>query len=148
MNFAKIKIDESTAIKSNIFINDEYNMILASFEGDYLLGSKGNFDGLYIFSKLVSSYFLFDTISVILLDFRNLNYTYGNTLLKSLNFFEEIGRDEQEKNKMIFIVISKENLNPILSLLNMKTNKNHTLYDDYDLAIKDCLYYAKKYFED
>lgn len=148
MNFTKIKIEENTAIKSNVFINEECNMILAAFEGDYHLGSKGNLDGLFIFSKITSSYFLYDTISVILLDFRNLNYRFGNTLLKSLNFFEEIGRDEEEKNKMVFIVVSKLNTNPILDLLNMKVKKNHFVYEDYDEAIKDCLYHARKYLED
>lgn len=147
MNFIKINIEEKTNIKSDIFINNENNMILAAFKGNYNEGSKGNLDGLYIFSKIASHYFLFDTIAVILLDFRNLNYKFGNTLLKSLNFYEEIGRDDEEKSKIVFILVSKQNLNPILDLLKMKTKRNYIIYEDYDEAINDSLLYARKYLE-
>ena len=148
MSFIKINIEEKTNIKSNIFINNENNLILAVFEGNYNEGSKGNLDGLYIFSKIASYYFLYDTIAVMLLDFRNLNYKFGNTLLKSLNFFEEIGRDDEEKSKFVFILVSKQNLNPILDLLKMKTKKNYIIYEDYNKAINDSLQYARRYLEE
>lgn len=146
MSFIKINIENETDIKCDILIDNECKMIISKFEGDYRIGSKGNTDGLFIFSKIVSCYFLYESIAVVLYDLRKLNYTYGNTLLKALNFFEEIGRDNEEKQKKIFIVASKENKSSIEELLKMKINKDYLLLEDYDEAIKKSLSEASKYF--
>jgi len=127
----EIYINDMSSIKSNLYLDKDKKLLLGRFIGDYKKGSKGNLDGLFIFSKIASIYFLYDLISVLVFDLRELNYSWGNTLLKSLNFFNEIGRDKEEKEKKIVVVLSQQNKDSIKDLLK---NSNCIIFEDYDKA--------------
>lgn len=131
----KIEIDKISNINSNALIDSEFKFVVLQFSGSYRIGSEGNNDGLYIFSKICSMYFMYETISLLVLDFRSLDYKFGNTILKSLDFFNEIGRDNEEKNKSILIVVSESNSKPIEKLLNLSTNTSCKVLFNYDEAI-------------
>ena len=134
----KIELNKYSEITSKLYLDEEFKLLIGKFEGLYRNGSKGNLDGLYIFSKLNSIYFLYDTISVVLCDFRALNYSYGNTLLKSLNYFNEIGRDLEEKRKKVVVVLSENNEKSIKDLLKFINASTCICF----LSYEDALSYA------
>lgn len=141
-----IEIHNYSRLDSKIFINDDQTILVGEFAGIYRNGSEGNSDGLFMLSKMVSAYFLFETIAVIIYDLRGLEYKWGNTLLKPLQIFEEIGRDEEETKKKIVIVSSPINNDPIRELLKMKINYEHLIYMDMDEAMSRAKIEVSKYF--
>ncbi len=130
----KIKFT-SQIIKSSISVDSERTYLYAKFEGEYPVGSLGNGEGMFIFSKISAAYFLFDTIVNIIVDLSDLEYKKGNTLLKAINFFEEIGRDLEEKDKKVIVISSSSNYESIKSLKGMTKNKNIILESDLNTAI-------------
>ena len=82
----------------------------------------------------MSYYFLFEPIAVII-DLQELQYEWGNTILKTLNLFSEIGRDEYEKRKHTFIITSDKNDIAINSLLKKLDNKHIQVCKKYETAL-------------
>ena len=151
MNFYKgINLEKSEFINSNICLNEDITILKISFDGVYRKGSVGNFEGMYIFSKILSAYFSYETLVSLIIDLSKLEYIKGNTLLKSLNFFQEIGRNEDELNRKIFVVVSKENKENIDLLVknlaksdNIIIMLNENIEQLYDLAQKEVDIYYK-----
>ncbi|MEL1244927.1 hypothetical protein AAEO56_11685 [Flavobacterium sp. DGU11] len=143
MKLRVFDINRKSKIKCELSIDEEFKIIYCKFSGIYEIGSKGNMDGLFIFSKICSVYFLFDTIAVIILDLKELNYSFGNTLLKSLNFFEEIGRDKEEKEKEIIIIVSEQNQMSIGEVMKMLTKNRVKVHHDYSEAINEAIIFAE-----
>lgn len=142
----KIDIEKISDISFESKINDEFTILYIKVMGDYPIGSKGNTSGLAIYSKLTSIYFLYETLATIILDFSNLDYEWGNTLLKSICFFPEIGRDAEEKNKKIFIIHSSKNLDALTKLVsNLESRENIIFTKNIDEALKLSQEYALEY---
>ncbi|SRX75278.1 hypothetical protein [Aequorivita antarctica] len=141
----EIDIEKYSEIKSLIFLDSDQKFFVGSFTGGYKYGSLGNNDGLYIYSKLVAVYFLYDTLSALVLDFRNLDYSFGNTLLKSLNFFYETCSDDDEKLKKIAVIVSQKNKIAIEELLRLVKENNCVIFNDYDKALAFASLEATKY---
>ncbi len=132
-----IDIDKFSNLSYKLSVNNEFTLIYSKFSGIYRTGSEGNGDGLFIFSKLLSTYFLYDTVINLIIDLTELEYQKGNTLLKALCFFSEVGRDEEEKIKKNFIVISKGNKESVQALLDMrKAHSSVILVDSIENALK------------
>lgn len=148
MELNKIDLKQSSNITCDATIAEDNTILCVNVFGEYRSGSKGNPDGLYLFSFLVAYYFVFEPIAIIL-DLSRLEYTWGNTILKSLNFFTEIGRDTDEKNKSIIIIHSPNNRQAIYDVLKFTIESNRILCKDYDealgVAIKKVDEYLEKY---
>lgn len=144
MKLIKINLDKSSNINCDFEITEDNTILYVKVSGDYRSGSEGNSDGLYLFSLIVANYFMYEPICIIL-DLRNIKYNWGNTILKSLNFFNEIGRDEDEKNKLIIIIHSSENLIALTELLKMVANSNRIMCKNYDEALSAAIRNVEEY---
>lgn len=135
MKLQKLDLNKLSQIDCTFSISNDQTLLVAKITGSYQEGSEGNIDGFYIFSQIVSYYFIYESICLVL-DLRDLKYTWGNTLLKSLDFFNEIGRDNEERNKPVLVVCSDANEQSIASLLNPKKFENLFISKDLDKALK------------
>jgi hypothetical protein len=145
MKLHKINLNNYSSIECNVSVNDNGTIMVANIFGNYGRGSEGNPDGLYIYSVVAAHYLVLEPISIIL-DIRHLNYSWGNTLLKALNFFFEIGRDDDERNKIVIIVTSEENRKAIIELLEMVNAGNRVLCDDYEKAFEIANSHVENFF--
>lgn len=144
----EIKTYNYSKIKSRIYLDKDQKILFGKFSGIYRPGSKGNDDGLFIFSKICSVYFLFETLSALVIDLTDLEYTWGNTILKSLNFFNEIGRDDTEKEKRVIIVTSESNFDAIDSLIKNIHKENIIVEHSSDEALLRAKFEADKYLDE
>nr|WP_321234612.1 hypothetical protein [uncultured Psychroserpens sp.] len=103
-------------IKFEVKIDDSDRVLLVNVQGDYRKGSQGNNDADLIYG-FVSSYFLIIEPDVVIVNLSNLNYTWGNSIMKVLNLMKNIGRDKYERNLDLLIILSKKNKKYIASLL-------------------------------
>ncbi len=143
----KIELSNFSDISFDIKINEECTTLYSKFSGEYKPGSLGNKDGLFMFSKLTSTYFIYETIVNLIIDLSELKYSEGNTLLKSLNFFAEIGRDQEEKEKQIFVLVSKTNRDRIESVLNLIEDGHYIIFDTVELALEAAEENTKEYLD-
>jgi len=127
--FKESALGAYSKIVASFRVSDDNTILVAKFNGSYGEGSAGNGDGLFIFSALVSHYFVFEPVCVIL-DLTELNYTWGNTITKTLNFFQEIGRDREEKAKRMFIVVSDRNKDGVARLEKVLQGTGRTYCKD------------------
>ncbi len=132
----RIEIDSFSQIKIDVHSIQDNKILVFKFSGKYRSGSEGNSDGLFMFSSVTSHYFVYEPITIIL-DLSSLEYTWGNTLLKSINFFNEVGRDEEEKNKGLIIVPSNMNKEKLVELTKMASPSKMIISDTFDKAINE-----------
>jgi len=94
-------------------------VLTIEFSGDYPEGSQGNKHGEYIAAMGLLGASIFDPWAIIL-DFRNLNYRWGNTLLKvfqDLSRFMDAENQPGEPEFPVIVVTSEKSRGGILSLL-------------------------------
>ena len=143
----EIIIEDFSNLRAEIKINKKRTILLARFKGVYRKGSQGNGDGLFMLSKIAAVYFMFESISALVLDLTSLTYEWGNTIDKSLTFFDEIGRDESEMEKKVVIVPSSSNKAAIVGLLSSMGNKSAIIVNGIDEALAVAENEASKYLD-
>lgn len=131
-----------TNIKENIttiqcFSNLNNDVLIANISGFYEDGSKGSIEAKFLFSELARYYFYYDSYCCLILNFKNFSYSWGNSLIKIVNFFQNIGRDEEELNQKIFIVLSEESKEGIQSLVNLIGNTNISIVKTFEIALEN-----------
>lgn len=146
MNLVKIDLEKFKNILCDFAITEDNTILYVKASGNYKNGSEGNTDGLYLFSNLAAYYFVYEPICIIL-DLTNLKYAWGNTILKSLNFFNEIGRDNDEKEQLVIIIHSSENQNAISDLLGLTSEGNRLLCKSFDEAIANAVKNVEEYLK-
>jgi len=146
MNLIRVDLRQFSGIICDFTITEDNTILFVKALGKYRSGSDGNCDGLYLFSVLVAYYFVYEPISMIL-DVRDLEYSWGNTILKSLNFFNEVARDNDEKNKVIIIIHSDENQQAITGVLKMLKDGKQILCKDPDEAFGIAIEKVQKYLD-
>lgn len=119
---------------------DKIKVLIVSFFGEYPDGSLGKKHGTYISKKAISGIIDFNPEAIIL-DFRELAYNWGNSLLtvfQDIEQFKNAGNEESEPNFPILIVVSNKSKKGVVSLLTPATsNSIHDfIFEDINLAIK------------
>jgi hypothetical protein len=79
-------------------------ILVAAFEGEYPDGSRGNAHGAYIASAALHGVSAFDA-DCLVLDFRELKYRWGNTLLKVFQDISQSKDGELEPGEPTFPVV-------------------------------------------
>jgi hypothetical protein len=146
MNLIRVNLEQISNINCDFSITEDNAILYVKVSGNYREASAGNLDGLYLFSLLAAHYFAFEPITLIL-DIQQLKYSWGNTINKSLNFFSEIGRDADEKNKLIIIICSEINQPSVLSITNTLIDGNRLLCENYNEASNAAIKYVENYLE-
>ena len=135
MNFRKSIIKSYSKIDHEAYYSEDNSVLMVKFSGYYNPDAEGFFDGVYMHSILASHYFAYGAISIIL-DLRELDYTGGHTILRSLNFFRVIGRDELDYKKKVIVIASRENKPAIDEVLSILPEPNQEICGYYETAIR------------
>ena len=98
--------------------DEEHNIrvLVASFAGGYGVGSKGNGDGVFIAAETMRGLVAYDPCAAIL-DFREMRYSWGNTLL---HVFQTVARYMDEPGEPafpVFVVTSELCRDALLGLM-------------------------------
>jgi len=128
-------IISSREIESRFRISEEGTVLTAEFTGVYPTGSLGNQAGMYMFAMLVKNYFYTSPICIIL-DLSQLEYSWGDTISSSLNFFCEVGRDKEEMGQKMVIVFSEKNQNSLIDLCSNFSAGNRSFCNEMREAIE------------
>lgn len=145
MNFSKSRLHDFSKIKHEALYNEDRTVLMVKFSGYYNPDAEGVFDGLYMHAMLASHYFIYEPVTIIL-DLRELEYTGGQTILKSINFFGVIGRDELEQHKRVIIIASRENKAAIDEALSILPAPNQEICGYYETAIRIATQIVNNYF--
>jgi hypothetical protein len=135
-----------SSLLASFFMNDDGTLLLARYSGVYGKGSAGNGDGAFMFSTLAAYYYLSEPPCIIL-DLSCLQYEWGNTISKTINFYGEVSRDESEQVRKV-IVIAKGRTLAALEGLNRCLNVSTAIFvETEEQAIDLAVIEVEKYFE-
>ena len=99
----QIDYDRENDLELTFKIDEDFRFLYCKTCGVVKRGSDGNNSADYLFGKLCQYYFQTEIFALIL-DFYNLEYEHGDRLRKTINFFNQIGRDEHEKKNPIILI--------------------------------------------
>lgn len=147
MRLNKIHIEEPENIKCEFYSHNDNLLLFCKIVGTHRIGSEGNLDSEYIYSKLVAYYYWVKPCSIVL-DLTDMEYSWGDRLLKIINFPSEIGRDEQEKQLPLLLIVSDKCKEGIASLLKVKNNRlPNWIYEDFEQAVQAAVKKANEWLE-
>jgi hypothetical protein len=135
---------EPPGITSRFFLpdpdlTDRMRILVVSFAGEYPDGSRGNAHGAFIAVSAMHGLLAFNAHCVVL-DFRDLTYRWGNTLLgvfDDISQFKDAGAEPDSPPFPIVVVTSEKSRDGILSLvtpLGQPAPEWH--FEDLDAAIE------------
>lgn len=120
---------------------DSISVLIVSFFGEYPDGSLGRDHATYISKKTISGIIDFNPEAIIL-DFRELTYNWGNSLIsvfQDIALFKDGENTVDEPSFPIIIATSAKSKNGLLSLLTPSTSTENPdfIFEDINLAIKE-----------
>ncbi|MEO9572206.1 MAG: hypothetical protein ABJH82_00445 [Polaribacter sp.] len=120
---------------------DNIDVLIASFKGIYPEGSLGKNHATYISKKVISGLIDFDP-EVIILDFRELTYNWGNSILsvfQEIKAFKDGENLPEEPAFPILVLVSERSKNGIISLLTPATSNTipNYIFEDINKVIKE-----------
>lgn len=114
-------------------------VLVASFSGEYPDGSRGNAHGAYIATVALHGIHAFEA-DCLILDFRDLTYRWGNTLLKvfqDVAQFKDFDAEPNEPSFPVVVVTSEKSREAFLSLVTPAGKANPAWhFGDMDRAIE------------
>lgn len=141
----EIKKEQTTNISCKYFtpkekLEENIIVLVVSFFGEYPNGSQGKKTGTYISDKVISGLINFDPEAIVL-DFRELHYSWGNSILgafQDIQQFKDAGNEEDEPEFPIIILTSEKSRNGLLSLLTPATSTETPdyIFEDKNEALK------------
>jgi hypothetical protein len=134
MELHNINYDKEEDVIVSFKIDQDFQFLYCKATGKIKKGSLGNNSADYLFGKICQYYFQTQSY-VLILDFSELEYEFGDRLRKSINFFKEIGRDESEKENPILLIKPKDTTG-INNLLNWIKPKKTIIVENIEEAKK------------
>ena len=138
MNFIEVNLENVSNLKCTFSISENFSVLYLKVVGKYGYGSRGNGDGIYLFTQLAAYFYAYDPITIIV-DLREMEYEWGDLLSKTILFFKYIGRDEYELEQVVNIVVSEHNedaIKGILQFFGRDTLCFHSLEEAKENALK------------
>lgn len=120
---------------------DNIEVLIVSFKGTYPDGSLGRDYATFISKKVITGLIDFDPDCVIL-DFRELTYNWGNSILRvfqEIEALKDADKTPEEPAFPILVLVSEKSKNGIVSLLTPATSNTipNFIFEDINLAIKE-----------
>lgn len=134
MSYRPIDFRCGSTIQGEASVSDDRNVLLLSFRGCYRKGSEGNGDGMFMCAMTAAYCEMVEPASLVL-DFTNLEYEWGNTILRTLNFFWEHGRDVDERERLVVIVSTGQTSESLCSLNKTIVAGNRHFTDSLEKGI-------------
>ncbi|MDC1142299.1 hypothetical protein OAU50_04345 [Planctomycetota bacterium] len=135
-NLEPIELSEFSELKASFFSDSSNLLLAAKFSGAYGRGSRGNGDGSYMVASLAAHCAVVEPVCIIL-DLSELDYTFGNTILKATNYFAEYGRDDEERDRCVLIVASGSTQSALKDLDEAVTAGNRKYFDKLQAAFEE-----------
>lgn len=120
---------------------EKEDILIVSFAGDYPSGSEGNQHGKFISEQTLYAIHAFDPCCLIL-DFRYLRYSWGNTLLgvfQDIYRFKDSGNDPIDPAFPVLILGSDLCRDGLFSLCGVKTDKPDWYFENLDECIQEAI---------
>ena len=114
------------------------DILIVQFEGEYPSGSEGNQHGKFISEQTLYAIHVFDPCCLIL-DFRYLQYYWGNTLLavfQDIAQFKDAGNDPNDATFPILILGSDLCRDGLFSLCGVKVDKPDWYFENLDECVE------------
>lgn len=122
-NINRVSFQKPDSINSNFFLVDEkqtdyHKILIVAFFGEYPDGSSGNEHAEYIAAISMLGLQVFNA-DCIILDFRELSYHWGDSILDVFGNIHQFKNDKTNPNEPPFpvIVVSSSKSNGLLSLI-------------------------------
>ena len=145
MKFFEINYEKNERLKTFFKTESNLGILYCKVIGQIDEGSKGNDECDYLFGKVCQYFFQVNPV-VLVFDFTELKYQWGNRLSKTIDFFSQIERDKSDTWPIV--VITSENCeNGVVSLLGTLTNKNIEVTKSYLDAIELAKHKLEKFLE-
>lgn len=126
---------------------DAPDILVASFHGTYPDGSLGNAHGQYIASATLHGLAHFEPWCVIL-DFRELEYRWGNTLLAAFQQIEQYMPPEPGEPPFPFVVVTSGKCrDAFLSLVTPTGSPPDWHFDNFDHALENAVERANHWID-
>jgi hypothetical protein len=132
--FVKIDLSKYSQLRASMFSAHTNSVLIARFQGEYRRGSEGNGDGLFMAAMIAAYAAILEPICLIL-DLRYFSYEWGNTVIRAINFFDEQGRDMEEKAKRVVIVATGPTFEALRGLEKLVKSGNRTYCEDLNEAL-------------
>ncbi len=130
-----VDVQTLSALKCTFCLHrdEEHNItvLVASFAGDYAVGSKGNGDGVFIAAETMRGLVAYDP-SAVILDFREMRYSWGNTLL---SVFQAVARYMDEPGEPPYPVFAVTSELCRGALLGLMGGEGPWHFEDMDAAL-------------
>lgn len=116
--------------------SSEASVLVVSFRGEYPDGSRGHQHGAYIAYTVMCGLHAFSPDALVL-DFRELNYRWGNSLLRVFQDVSQFQDADLPADGYGFpiVVVASAKSSGLQSLLRGPASGEQTLFDDIDDAI-------------
>ena len=154
MKIRQVDFESPVGISCSIGVVDDSStsdlpsILVVSFAGTYPEGSRGNNHGHYIAASTVHGLAIFDPWCVVL-DFRDLDYRWGNTLLLVFEYIERfMGGDEGDPSFPVVVVTSDKCREAFLSLVTPTGGQPPEWhFDDVDAALSYAVLRANEWID-
>ena len=131
--------------------DDKIDVLIISFHGKYPDGSLGKNHAKYISRKTISGVIEFDPDAIIL-DFRELEYHWGNNILdvfEYISFLKDSENTDKDPNFPVSILVSEKSKNGFMSLLipTSSTTPPNWIFEDINKAIETAIEKGKYWLD-
>ena len=134
-SFENIDLAAYSKLHCEAAVRSDTAVLLLRFSGDYRPGSDGNGDGLFMAAMTSAYCSLFEPTSLVL-DLQQLNYSWGNTIARTANFFWETGRDDDERSRTVVIIATGATRAALESLDRQVTSGTRIYAESVDGALE------------
>src|SRR5690242_19364858 len=85
----EVQTQYNCSLTSKFYLNEDRTVLVADFDGVAGIKSEGNACSFFIYCKL-AEYLIYFTPLAIVLDFRDLEYSWGNSIMRVFHVSEEV----------------------------------------------------------
>lgn len=122
------------------------DILVVSFQGEYGYGSRGNGDGTFIRAEIMRGLAAFEPSGVVL-DFRQMRYEWGNTLLSAIAAIRDGELRGGTPHFPIVIVTSELCHDAIVSLVSLGAGDVPLVCNDLEMALGEAQVAARRWLE-
>lgn len=123
----------SSRVRMQTRIHPREGVLLAQVEGSFRVGALGNPDGEYLFSEAYVGIIRSGAVGIIW-DFRKMDYTWGDSMVRLANILTEIFPGER---KPVAMILSDRNREGLASLFQFDSNRpSAPFFSDSDAAFQ------------
>lgn len=130
-----------SSLTVKIYQVENEDVLIVRFDGEYPSGSQGNQHGKFINEQTLYAIHVFDP-SCLIIDFRQLSYQWGNTLLgmfQDISQFKDAGNCPNDPVYPVLIMGSDLCRDGLFSLCGVKDNQPDWYFEDLDACIETAI---------